>query len=145
MTNPISNPMTHLKERFSKLLNQLFNHFDHPQNRLQAKKIDATIQPHLSLDQNDNKLLREQFRMKGITLLQKDKSLLSHFPELLNAPIDVKVNEEKGQKWVICLTQQFEKDGQKLTLEGRFIRTTKSKHCIPIPNSFKLVLKNENE
>lgn len=137
------NSMTQLKERFSELLSKLFGRHDQPRHRQAAKKIDTTVQ--IPFDLYDNKMEKEQLRMKAITLLQKDKTLLPLLPELLAAPIQVKINEEKGQKWVICLSQQFEKDGQKLTLEGRFIRTTKSSHSIPIPESFKIVPNDENK
>lgn len=125
-----------LKKRFRYLLSKFFKENQKLHQEIQVKKVEAATHHALPTDYKPSQQEFDAFRMKGIVLL-KDASLHAFIPELLKISlkdkVEVELEKNEHDKWVIKLSQSIERFGHNLKLEGRFVRDpNKKSHSIPV-------------
>lgn len=132
-----------IKSKLQTLLKKIFRQAKTYRQQISAVRVKTAVQHVLPHEYKPSQQELDVFKMKAIVLLQNSEWIRGFsVPDLLKTPICVNVNDRE-EKWVICLSQEIERCGQKLRLEGRFLRDpAKKSHSIPILNSFK-VMKEE--
>lgn len=129
-----------LKSRFQALLTKFFKQTKTYHQQVAAVRVKTAVQHVLPHEYKPSQQELDVFKMKAIVLLQNSEWVRGiSVPDLLKTPILVNVDNDREEKWVISLSQQIERCGQKWRLEGRFLRDpAKKSHSIPIPESFKV-------
>lgn len=127
-----------IKIRFKYLLDRFFKQSQVSHQKASAIRVETVIQNNILTDVGPSQQESDALRMKAIVLLH-DQPLKSMLPHLLKAPIEMDVVDQNEKKVEVKLTQQIELHGQKLLIEGRFIRfNSKKGFSVPISDSFKI-------